>query len=98
MSLTKTQLIDNISSSCGLDKKAVSSVLASLATVVEGQLLQGEAVTVPDLAKFSVKEKPATAERQGINPFTKAPITIAAKPASKKIIVKPVAGLKKTFA
>ncbi len=98
MSLTKTQLIESISTSTGFDKRTVSSVLATLGSVVEEQLKQGEAVTVPDLAKFSVKEKPATAERAGINPFTKAPITIAAKPASKKIIVKPVSSLKKTFA
>lgn len=95
--MTKTQLIETIATATGLDKKAVGGVLASLVLTVEEQLKKGEAVTVPDLAKFSVKEKAATPERQGVNPFTKAPITIAAKPESRKVTVKPVAGLKKAL-
>jgi nucleoid DNA-binding protein len=40
---------------------------------------------IPGLVKLRVVKKPATKERQGINPFTKEPITIPAKPASKKV-------------
>lgn len=98
MALTKTQLIDSLCTKSGLDKKTVASVLSGLSSLVQEQLQQGETVTLPDLAKFSLKEKPATPERQGVNPFTKAQITIAAKPATKKVIVKPVAGIKKAFA
>jgi nucleoid DNA-binding protein len=39
-------------------------------------------------------KKPATKERQGINPFTKEPITIPAKPASRKIRSTPLKALK----
>ena len=39
-------------------------------------------------------KKPATKQRPGINPFTKEPITIAAKPASKKVRARPVKAIK----
>ena len=39
--------------------------------------------------KFVVKKKPATPARDGINPFTKEPIKIAAKPASAVPLFKP---------
>lgn len=95
--VSKTQLIESIVLQSGLDKKTVTTVLASLGNVVQSSLRAGQSVAIPDLAKFSVKEKPATPERPGINPFTRASITIAAKPASKKVVVKPVAGLKKAL-
>ena len=38
---------------------------------------------LPGFAKFVVIKKPATKERQGINPFTKEPTVFKAKPARK---------------
>jgi DNA-binding protein HU-beta len=37
-------------------------------------------------------------QRPGINPFTKEPITIAAKPASKKVRARPVKAIKDVVA
>lgn len=96
--LTKTQLIESLVTSTALDKKTVVTVLDGLATLVESTLKNGDGLTIPDVAKLSVKEKPATVERQGINPFTKQPITIAAKPATKKVVLKPAPSLKKALA
>ena len=42
---------------------------------------------VPGLARFTVKSRPATKARQGINPFTKEPCVFKAKPASKTVKV-----------
>jgi hypothetical protein len=44
--------------------------------------------------RITVKRKPATKERQGINPFTKEPMTIKAKPARNVVRVRPLRGLK----
>lgn len=86
--LTKAQVITEIAAATELDKKSVSSVFDSLSEVIKKQLTgrgsPGEFV-VPGLIKLRVVKKPATKERQGINPFTKEPITIPAKPASKKV-------------
>jgi nucleoid DNA-binding protein len=86
--LTKAQVIGEIATSSELDKKSVNKVFESLQDLIRKQLVgragPGEFV-IPGLVKLRVVKKPATKERQGINPFTKEPITIPAKPASKKV-------------
>jgi len=85
--LTKAQVIAEISNSTELDKKSVTRCFDSLQDIIRKQLTgrgPGEFV-IPGLVKLRVVKKPATKERQGINPFTKEPITIPAKPASKKV-------------
>jgi nucleoid DNA-binding protein len=86
--LTKAQVIAEIADQAELDKKSVGRVFDSLSEIIRKQLIgrgaAGEFV-VPGLVKLRVVKKPATKERQGINPFTKEPITIPAKPASKKV-------------
>jgi len=85
--LTKAQVITEIANATDLDKKSVNRVFESLQELIRKQLTgrgPGEFV-VPGLVKLRVTKKPATKERQGINPFTKQPITIPAKPASKKV-------------
>lgn len=86
--LTKTQVIAELSEQTELSKKQVTQVFDALSEVVAKQLAgrgaPGE-ITIPGLVKLKTVKKPATKEREGINPFTKEPITIAAKPASKKV-------------
>ena len=85
--LTKAQVIAEVSGTTELDKKSVARVFDALQEIIRKQLTgrgPGEFV-VPGLVKLRVVKKPATKERQGINPFTKEPITIPAKPASKKV-------------
>src|SRR5688572_9053065 len=85
--LTKAQVIAELAGATELDKKSVARVFDGLSDLIRKQLSArgpGEFV-VPGLVKLRVVKKPATKERQGINPFTKEPITIPAKPASKKV-------------
>jgi nucleoid DNA-binding protein len=85
--LTKAQVITELANNCDLDKKSVNRIFEELSALIKKQLGArgpGEFV-VPGLVKLRVVKKPATKERQGINPFTKEPITIPAKPASKKV-------------
>lgn len=85
--LTKAQVIAEVAAATDLDKKSVTRVFESLSEIIKKQLSPrgpGEFV-VPGLVKLRVVKRPATKERQGINPVTKEPITIAAKPASKKV-------------
>jgi len=46
------------------------------------------------LMRITVKRKPATKERQGINPFTKEPTIFKAKPARNVVRVRPLQALK----
>ena len=82
--MTKSQLIEKIAAETELPKKGVKEVFETLATIGYKELKRTGVFLVPGFAKFVVIKKPATKERQGINPFTKEPITSPAKPASKK--------------
>jgi len=85
--LTKAQVVTELAGATDLDKKSINRVFEALQQLIRRQLTgrgPGEFV-VPGLLKLRVVKKPATKERQGINPFTKEPITIPAKPASKKV-------------
>ncbi|HEY5983335.1 MAG TPA: HU family DNA-binding protein [Anaerolineales bacterium] len=94
--LTKSQLVDAMVKSTGLTRKQVVSVLEALNAVVAQQLGKrgpGE-VIIPGLLRLGVVVKPATSQHEGINPFTKEPMTYKAKPARKVIRVRPLKALK----
>jgi DNA-binding protein HU-beta len=85
--LTKAQVIGELSNATDVDKKSVNRVFEALQELIRKQLSgrgPGEFV-IPGLVKLRVVKKPATKERPGINPFTKEPMMIPAKPASKKV-------------
>ncbi|MCK6593073.1 MAG: HU family DNA-binding protein [Polyangiaceae bacterium] len=94
--LTKAQVVAALAEASGLDKKSVSSVLDALSTLAKKELsAQGPGeITVPGLVKLKAKATAATQDRQGVNPFTKQPMTIKGKPASRKIRAAPVKALK----
>jgi DNA-binding protein HU-beta len=94
--LTKAQIITELANATDLDKKTVNRLFDELFGLIKKQLGNrgpGEFV-VPGLVKLRVVKKAATKERQGINPFTKEPMTIPAKPATKKIRATPLKALK----
>ena len=94
--LTKSQIIAAVAESSGLDKKAVNGVLDALMELVKVQLGSngpGE-IVLPGLVKLKAKATAATQDRQGVNPFTKEPMTIKGKPASRKIRATPLKALK----
>ncbi len=92
--MTKTQIIQALSADGTITKKQAAKALEDLAKLAcDGLKTEGK-FTVPGLVRLTLKDKPATEERQGINPFTKAKVTIPAKPASKKVRALPVPALK----
>ena len=85
--LTKSQVVSELSDITELDKKSINRVFDGLTELIKKQLGSrgpGEFV-IPGLLKLRAVKKPATKDRPGINPFTKQPITIKGKPASKKV-------------
>jgi DNA-binding protein HU-beta len=94
--LSKSQFVDAMVKSTGLTRKQVVLALEALNAVVTQQLGKrgpGE-VIIPGLLRLGVVVKPATAAHEGINPFTKEPMTYKAKPARKVIRVRPLKALK----
>ena len=94
--LTKSQVVAELAELTELDKKSINKVFDGLTEIIKKQLGSrgpGEFV-IPGLLKLKAVKKPATKDRPGINPFTKQPITIKAKPASKKIRASALKALK----
>ena len=68
-----------------LTKSDLSKVIDSMADVLLEALKANGTATIPGIVKLKVSLRVATQERQGINPFNKKPVTIPAKPATKKV-------------
>ncbi len=92
--MSKSELIQKVADECSVAKKDVKAVMESLASVGYKELKKTGAFMLPGFAKFMVVKKPATKERQGINPFTKEPTVFAAKPARKTLKARPVKAAK----
>lgn len=93
---TKTQIIANIAEETELTKKDVAAVLDSLAAEIEKSLQKGGAgqFAIPGLCKIVLKDVPAKPKRKGRNPANGEEIWLAPKPASKKLTIRPLKGLK----
>jgi nucleoid DNA-binding protein len=91
---TRSEVIAQICKDTDLTRKQVNAVFDSLHGVIKKSLRGPGLFTMPGLLKMKVVKKPATKEREGINPFTKEKMIFKAKPASKKVRVLPLKSLK----
>ena len=94
--MSKSQFIEVLAEKSGINKKQAALALDTISTIVAEQLSHkgpGE-VIIPSLVKLNVVVKPATQEHEGINPFTKQPMTFKAKPARKVVKAHPLKALK----
>ena len=91
---TKSEILAAISKDTGLSRKQVSGVFDTLATIIRKSLRSNGIVTLPGLLKLKVVKKPATKQREGVNPFTGEKMVFKAKPASKKVRALPLKSLK----
>jgi DNA-binding protein HU-beta len=94
--MTKSELIQKIAEQHPnkLKQDDVKGVLDALVDIGHSELKKTGAFLVHGFAKFVVVEKPATEARQGVNPFTKEPMLLEAKPASKVVKARPVQAAK----
>ena len=96
--LSKTQIIQTLVEETNLSKKDVNAVLNSLGDLIGAHIKprSGGVFKLPGLMKIQVVKKPATKARKGVpNPFRPGEtMDVAAKPASRKLKVIPLKGLK----
>jgi nucleoid DNA-binding protein len=96
--MTKSELLNAISTETELTRKQVSTVLDSLSGQVGRSLGRrgAGAFTLPGLVKIEKKRVPARKARRGVpNPFKPGELMdVAAKPASTKVKVRPLKSLK----
>ncbi len=95
---TKSTILAEIATSTELSKKQVSAVLDELSSIIERHIKKGGAgeFTMPGLLKIKTVKKPATKARKGVpNPFRPGEVMdVAAKPASTRVRILPLKGLK----
>ena len=92
--LSKSQLVERISTATELSKRDVKNVMESLVDVGHKELKKNGIFLVPGFAKFVVVKKPATKARKGTNPFTGEEMMFKAKPARKIGRARPVKAAK----
>ena len=93
---SKGDVFRTIGDVVGVHRRDVAAVFAGLGALIKADLGKGGsgAFKVPGLMRITVKRKPATKARMGINPFTKEQVMLKAKPARNVVRVRPLAGLK----
>ncbi len=94
--LTKSEIYSTIAEKNELSRKQVGAVFDSLAGLIGANLgKKGPGIfTVPGLLKLKVVRKPATKEREGVNPFTGEKMIFKAKPARNVVKALPLKNLK----
>ena len=78
--MNKSELIEAIAQEAGISKAAAAKALDATTNAVTNALKNGDTVTLVGFGTFYVGER---AERQGRNPKTGAPLTIAASKTPK---------------
>jgi DNA-binding protein HU-beta len=97
--MSKSELVQQIAERCdGLKRDDVRLVLEALVDVGYAELKKTGTFALPGFAKFVAVEKPATHAHQGVNPFTKDPMMIEAKPAHKVVKVRLLKAVKDAVA
>ena len=95
---TKSAIIADISTNADLSKKQVTAVFQALNDLIERHVKKGGVgeFTLPGPLKIKTVKKPASKARKGVpNPFRPGEVMdVAAKPASTKVKVLPLKGLK----
>ncbi|MEM9586556.1 MAG: HU family DNA-binding protein [Planctomycetota bacterium] len=93
---TKSQILANISEETELSKKDVAAVFDALTGEIEKALSKGGPgqFAIPGLCKIVCRQVEAKPKRKGRNPADGSEIWLKPKPASKKIVIRPLKGLK----
>ena len=76
--MTKAEMIVAVAEKAGMTKKDAEKAVAAVLETITETLKKGDKITLTGFGSFEVRTRAAHA---GINPLTKAPITIAASKA-----------------
>ena len=84
---TKSQIFNTIAEATEMSRKEVTAVVSTLESMMVADLKKGTPVKFMGM-KMTVKKKPATKARKGVNPFTGEEMMSKAKSASKAVKVR----------
>jgi len=94
--LSKSALVQHLSSTTGAAAKEVRAVIAALEETIRSAVSKKGPRTfvLPGILKITVVAVPAKPKRKGVNPFTGEETVFKAKPATVKVKVRPMKKLK----
>merc|ERR1711988_247188 len=92
--MTQTGVFQSVAETTGLKTKEVKGVVDAFMGVAVAQVTKCGSFKIAGMLNMKLKNKPATAAKKGINPFTKEPCVFKAKPASKTVRCLPMKKLK----
>ncbi len=75
--MTKTDLIAQVAANTEMSKKSAEQAVNAVFEALSKAMSEGEKITISGFGTFEMRER---AERQGINPRTREPITIRCFP------------------
>jgi DNA-binding protein HU-beta len=93
---SRGEVFGTIAQHVGIRRRDVAGVFHVMGSLIKADLSKnGSGVfKVPGLMRITIKRKPATKARKGINPFTKEEVMFKAKPARNVVRVRPLQALK----
>jgi nucleoid DNA-binding protein len=92
---SKSDVYGTIAQHVGIHRRDVGAVFHTLASMIRADLKGGAGVfSVPGLMRITLRRKPATKARMGVNPFTKEQVMFKAKPARNVVRIRPLRALK----
>jgi nucleoid DNA-binding protein len=94
--MSKSGLAAHIAGTTGVAPKDVKAVMAALESTIHASVSKKGAgmFVLPGVLKITAVSVAAKPKRKGINPFTGQETTFAAKPATRKVKVRPMKKLK----
>lgn len=95
--MSKKSLVTAIASSSGHSQRIVREVLAALPAAIQEEITSAGKAEVPGIVRLTQKTRPARAAREGTNPLTRQPVTIAAKPETKYVRARVVKSVSASF-
>ena len=93
---SKSDVYSTVAQHAGIHRRDVAAVFHALAGMIKADLSKsGPGIfNVPSMMRITLKRKPATKARMGINPFTKEQVMFKAKPARNVVKVRPLKALR----
>ena len=93
---SKSEVVGTIAQHVGIHRRDVAGVFHTMGSMIRADMSKGGSGTfnVPSMMRITVKRRPATKARMGINPFTKEQVMFKAKPARNVVRVRPLKALK----
>jgi nucleoid DNA-binding protein len=93
--LTKKEITTRLANSAGITAAQAQAVLDELLIVSALELKKNDGkFRLPGFMVMQRVDVPARPAHKMVNPFTKLPIKVARKPATKKVKIRPLIGLK----